>query len=73
MINKRLKARCARRFAELRAALRSRAEAGMATAEYAVGTVVACAFAMVLYKVVRSEPVSSALRSVIERALNAQF
>ena len=33
-------------------AVRQRAEAGMSTAEYAVGTVAACAFAAVLYRVV---------------------
>ncbi|MFC0601911.1 DUF4244 domain-containing protein [Streptomyces palmae] len=59
--------------AAVRAAARSRAEAGMTTAEYAMGTVAACAFAAVLYKVVTSGAVSDALQSVIERALHAQF
>jgi hypothetical protein len=44
-------------------------DAGMSTAEYAVGTVAAVAFAAVLYKVVRSGAVSSALSSIIEGAL----
>ena len=48
-----------------------RADAGMTTAEYAVGTVAAVAFAAVLYKVVRSDAVSSALTSLIESALHA--
>ncbi|HJQ44434.1 MAG TPA: DUF4244 domain-containing protein [Jatrophihabitantaceae bacterium] len=50
---------------------RRRTDAGMTTAEYAVGTVAAVAFAAVLYKVVRSDAVSSALSSIIESALHA--
>ncbi|WP_432151419.1 DUF4244 domain-containing protein [Streptomyces sp. bgisy029] len=46
---------------------------GMTTSEYAVGTIAACAFAAVLYKVVNSGPVMSALQSMIENALDAQF
>jgi hypothetical protein len=49
------------------------AEAGMSTAEYAVGTVAACGFAAVLYKIVTSGPVRSALTGVIEKALHAPF
>ncbi len=45
----------------------------MATAEYAVGTLAACAFAAVLYKVVTSEAVQGMLRSVIQRAVDVQF
>ena len=45
------------------------AEAGMTTAEYAVGTLAACAFAAVLLAVVRSGAVKSALASVITAAL----
>jgi hypothetical protein len=44
---------------------------GMTTAEYAVGTVAAVAFAVVLYKIVRSPAVSSTLASVIQSALHA--
>ncbi|EXU65848.1 MULTISPECIES: DUF4244 domain-containing protein [Streptomyces] len=55
------------------AAARAKAEAGMTTAEYAMGTIAACGFAAVLYKVVTSGAVSSALQSVIGRALDAQF
>lgn len=43
----------------------------MSTAEYAVGTVAAVAFAVVLYKVVRSSAVQSALNSIITSALHA--
>ncbi|WP_081952261.1 DUF4244 domain-containing protein [Kitasatospora phosalacinea] len=46
-------------------------DAGMSTAEYAIGTVAACAFAAVLYKVVTSSTVSGALAEILERALHA--
>ncbi|MFD7642432.1 DUF4244 domain-containing protein [Kitasatospora sp. NPDC059795] len=46
-------------------------DAGMSTAEYAIGTVAACAFAAVLYKVVTSDTVSGALSEVLDRALHA--
>ncbi|MEV7426059.1 DUF4244 domain-containing protein [Streptomyces sp. NBC_01429] len=49
------------------------ADTGMTTSEYAVGTIAACAFAAVLYKVVTSGPVSGALQSLIGKALDAQF
>ncbi len=54
-----------------RLALRKRADRGMTTAEYAMGTLAACAFAAVLFKVVTSGSVSSALSSLIGRALHA--
>jgi hypothetical protein len=50
--------------------VRSTADAGMSTAEYAVGTVAAVAFAVVLYKIVRSDAVSSALTSIVTSALH---
>ncbi|WP_106516449.1 DUF4244 domain-containing protein [Streptomyces himastatinicus] len=43
------------------------------TVEYAMGTLAACAFAAVLYKVVTSGTVSGALQSLIGRALDAPF
>uniref|UniRef100_A0AAU1LT59 DUF4244 domain-containing protein n=1 Tax=Streptomyces sp. NBC_00148 TaxID=2903626 RepID=A0AAU1LT59_9ACTN len=46
---------------------------GMTTSEYAVGTIAACAFAAVLYKVVTSGAVLSALQSLIKDALDAKF
>ncbi|KIQ62789.1 membrane protein [Kitasatospora griseola] len=46
-------------------------DAGMSTAEYAIGTVAACAFAAVLYKVVTSDTVSGALSEILDRALHA--
>jgi hypothetical protein len=49
--------------------LRARAQAGMSTAEYAVGTVAACAFAAVLYKVVTGGSIATALGHLITKAL----
>nr|WP_225447410.1 DUF4244 domain-containing protein [Streptacidiphilus sp. PB12-B1b] len=46
-------------------------DAGMTTAEYAVGTVAACGFAALLYKIVTSGAVSSAISDLITRALGA--
>ena len=52
------------------ARLRSEAgDAGMSTAEYAVGTLAAVAFAGILLKVVTSGNVQAALTAVIDRAL----
>ncbi len=48
-------------------------DAGMTTSEYAMGTIAACAFAAVLYKVVTSGMVSSALEAVVGRALHVPF
>jgi hypothetical protein len=50
--------------------LRATAEAGMSTAEYAVGTVAACAFAAVLYQVVTGDSIVTALDALVDRALN---
>jgi hypothetical protein len=49
------------------------AEAGMATAEYAVGTVAAVAFAAVLFKVVHSSAVQTALSHIVTSALNVSL
>jgi hypothetical protein len=48
---------------------RLRGDAGMNTAEYAVGTLAAVAFAGLLLKVVTSDTVRAALAAIIERAL----
>lgn len=45
------------------------ADAGMNTAEYAVGTLAAVAFAGILLKVLTSDSVQAALAGVIQRAL----
>jgi hypothetical protein len=44
-------------------------EAGMSTAEYAVGTIAACAFAAVLYKVVTGGSIVTALTDLVASAL----
>ena len=44
-------------------------ERGTTTAEYAIGTLAACAFAAVLYKILTSSSVASALTGLIHRAL----
>lgn len=49
--------------------LRALGEEGMTTAEYAVGTMAAVAFAALLLAIVRSGPVKSALTGVIMTAL----
>jgi hypothetical protein len=51
------------------AAAREGAERGMSTAEYAVGTVAACAFAAVLYRVVTGGSVVTGLTDLVESAL----
>ncbi|GAA4515003.1 MULTISPECIES: DUF4244 domain-containing protein [Nonomuraea] len=57
------------RQARLAGAARDR---GMSTAEYAVGTIAACAFAALLFKVVSSPEVQEMLSSLIDRALNTK-
>ncbi|MDI3389624.1 DUF4244 domain-containing protein [Streptomyces sp. B-S-A8] len=52
--------------------LRAAGDAGMTTSEYALGTVAACAFAAVLYKVVTSDTVRAALESIVGKALGVQ-
>ena len=53
-----------------RRAIRTAADAGMTTAEYAVGTLAACAFAATLLVVVRSGAIRSALSGLIASALS---
>ena len=53
--------------------LRHSDDSGMTTAEYAVGTVAACGFAGILYKLLTSDSVQKLLMDVIERALTAVF
>jgi Flp pilus assembly pilin Flp len=48
---------------------RLRDEDGMNTAEYAVGTLAAVAFAGILLKVLTSDRVQAALTALVERAL----
>ncbi|MQA09160.1 MAG: DUF4244 domain-containing protein [Pseudonocardiaceae bacterium] len=46
---------------------------GMSTAEYAIGTIAAAAFAAVLYAVVTGDSIVSGLTSLVERALSVSF
>lgn len=51
--------------------LRGAREAGMTTAEYAVGTLAAVAFAVVLLVVIRSGAVQGAVMQIITKALHS--
>jgi len=62
---RRVRAALARRWARARVG----DEEGMSTAEYAVGTVAACAFAAVLYQVVTGGSVVGALGDLVQSAL----
>jgi hypothetical protein len=59
------------RLAESNDSWTRRCEAGMATAEYAVGTVAAAAFAVVLYKIVTGGQVTSLVTAIVKRALTS--
>ena len=48
-------------------------EAGMTTAEYAVGTVAACGFGGVLYKVITDDSIVSLLGKLFAKALKVSF
>lgn len=48
-------------------------EAGMTTAEYAVGTIAACAFAAVLLAIVQSGGIESLVTKVIKAALSVSL
>lgn len=53
----------------MRRRMRALGDAGMTTAEYAIGTLAACAFAGVLLKVLTSSAVGNKLGDLIEKAL----
>lgn len=50
-----------------------RGEAGMSTAEYAIGTIAAAAFAAVLYQVVTGGTIVGVLTDLVQRALSVNF
>lgn len=52
---------------------RRTADSGMTTAEYATGTVAACGFAGVLYKLLTSDLVMGLLKAAISRAFKIAF
>jgi len=49
------------------------ADDGMSTAEYAIGTIAAAAFAALLYSVVTGDSVVAALTGLVQQALTAGF
>lgn len=49
---------------------RVRSEAGMSTAEYAIGTVAACGLGGILYEIVTSDTMQSTLTDMIKAALS---
>ncbi|NEB77007.1 DUF4244 domain-containing protein [Streptomyces sp. SID14478] len=51
----------------------ARRDDGMVSAEYAVGLIAAVGFAGVLYQVVTSDVVQSALQSLVAKALHGSF
>lgn len=55
------------------AQVRRSADAGMTTVEYAIGTVVAAAFAAVLYQIVTGDSIVSALGNLISSALSPSW
>ena len=58
----------------MRARLKAlRSDSGMTTAEYAVGTIAACGFGGILYKLLTSDQVVKLLRDIIKRALTMSF
>jgi hypothetical protein len=50
--------------------LRQRDDAGMTTAEYAIGTVAACGFGSLLYEVLTSDSVLGLITDAISRAFH---
>jgi len=62
-----------RRAAAALATMNAEPEAGMSTAEYAIGTIAACAFAALLYKVITSSQILSLLTGLVSRALHVPF
>ncbi|MZD08404.1 DUF4244 domain-containing protein [Streptomyces sp. SID5785] len=56
-----------------RAVRAARSDAGMVSAEYAVGILAAVGFAGLLYKVMTSDPVQATLQSLVGKALNGSF
>jgi hypothetical protein len=57
----------------LRAWFRAGADDGMSTAEYAIGTVAACAFAGLLLKILTSPEMAGLLQGAIKRAFSFVF
>ncbi|MFC4564003.1 DUF4244 domain-containing protein [Nocardiopsis mangrovi] len=58
-----------RHIARIRRPSRAAQDRGMSTAEYAIGTVTACAFAAVLYVILTSAEVRDTLTQIVTDAL----
>lgn len=58
------------RWRSVRQQLQRHRESGMSTAEYAVGTIAACAFAAVLLAILQSGTVQGLVTSVITTAIS---
>jgi hypothetical protein len=56
-----------------RVAVALRDDRGMTTAEYAVGTVAACGFGGLLWKILTSDSIMNLLRDIITHALTSLF
>jgi hypothetical protein len=67
-----VKALCAKVLNKLRRRVPD-GDDGMSTAEYAVGTIAAVAFAVVLYKIVNSSAVMTAMTNIIKSALSVKL
>jgi hypothetical protein len=48
-------------------------DAGMSTAEYAIGTIAAAAFGALLYTVITGDSILGALTAIVQRALTSTF
>ena len=57
----------------VRRAHRLGSDSGMTTAEYAVGTIAACGFGGILYKILTSDEVVKMLKEILKRALTLNF
>ncbi|WP_327108331.1 DUF4244 domain-containing protein [Nonomuraea glycinis] len=69
-LSQRLSAHCRHWWSDRRARFTgAHGDRGMSTAEYAVGTIAACAFAALLFKIVNSPEVTEMLSALIDRAL----
>ncbi|HEY1971045.1 MAG TPA: DUF4244 domain-containing protein [Pseudonocardia sp.] len=62
-----------RRWLQVRLSAALAGDDGMSTAEYAIGTIAAAAFAAVLYAVVSGDSIGTALTTLVQRALTATF
>lgn len=61
------------RWRSARQQLRQHRESGMSTAEYAVGTIAACAFAAVLLAILKSGTIQGLVTSVITTAISVSL